>query len=272
MTDSCPLCGDRSKTLFVRKVLGKYEANYDFCTPCDYIFVPNVYWLEEAYSEAIADIDTDIGVRNILNSLRLSAFLYFSMNDRGSGRYVDVAGGYGLLTRLMRDLGFDFYWSDPYAKNDFSRGFEYKKDIGPCKAITAFEVLEHTLNPFNFIKDRLEECQSETIIFTTETFQDGEPPSPEAWSYYAFDTGQHISFFSERGLRKLAGRLGLLYRRQGRFHAFSHSDLAGFWSVLSSNKYFVLPLALFAAWRLGSRRNSDQTMLLKRIRSTIHIN
>ncbi len=41
--------------------------------------------------------------------------------------FLDYAGGYGVFTRLMRDIGFDFYWHDPYTQNLFANGFE--KDI-----------------------------------------------------------------------------------------------------------------------------------------------
>jgi hypothetical protein len=38
-----------------------------------------------------------------------------------NGTFVDIGGGYGLLTRLMRDRGFDFYWKDPHCENIFAK-------------------------------------------------------------------------------------------------------------------------------------------------------
>ena len=262
----CPLCGGETSELFVGKVLRKYAAEYRYCQSCDYVFVREPHWLDEAYSDAIVEADTDVATRNMLLALKLSAFLYFAGGERGAGRYVDVAGGYGLLTRLMRDLGFDFYWSDLYAKNLFARGFEYDSSSGRCQMITAIEVIEHTVNPLSFLAEQMALHQCDSVMFTTEVFADGAPPAPGAWSYYSFDTGQHISFFSERGLRLLAQRLGLCYCRYGRVHLFSRRTPPRFRAALSSNKFLVPALSMFAAWRLGSKRGADQTLLIKRKR------
>lgn len=264
MSVPCPLCQGDAEHLFEQTVLGRHAARYQYCRACDYVFVANVHWLDEAYSDAIVESDTDIAARNIFSALKLSSLLYFALGERGSGRYVDIAGGYGLLTRLMRDLGFDFYWSDSYAKNALARGFEYQESCGRCTAITAIEVLEHTLDPLEFVRANMERCQCDTMIFTTEVFPDGCPPPPEKWSYYAFETGQHISFFSARGLAGLGRRLGLQYRRLGRFHIFTRRRLSGFRVGLACHRWLAAPLALFAAWRLGSRRNADQLLLLRR--------
>ena len=94
--------------------------------------------VEEAYSNAIADADTGLVARNISISKRLACIL-FAFNDK-QAKYLDIGGGYGLLTRLMRDIGFDFYWSDPYCENILAKGFESSNN-NPISAITAFEVL-----------------------------------------------------------------------------------------------------------------------------------
>ena len=43
---------------------------------------------------------------------------------KSNGSIVDYGGGYGLLVRLMRNSGFDFYRYDPYCANFFAKGFE----------------------------------------------------------------------------------------------------------------------------------------------------
>ena len=56
----------------------------------------------------------------------------------------NYAGGYGIFTRMMRDIGFDFYWLDKYADNLLTNGFEYNKKIHKkIEAITSFESFEH---------------------------------------------------------------------------------------------------------------------------------
>ena len=51
------------------------------------------------------------------------SYIFFNKNVA----YLDVDGGYGMLTRLMRDYGFHFYWTDPYCQNILARGFEVEK-------------------------------------------------------------------------------------------------------------------------------------------------
>jgi hypothetical protein len=99
---------------------------------------------------------------------------------------------------MMRDIGFDFYWKDPYSRNIHARGFEFDADLAPCTALTAFEVMEHLEDPLAFIQDALETAQTDTFIFTTELFH-GTPPGPGEWDYYAPETGQHIAFYQQPG-------------------------------------------------------------------------
>lgn len=262
---NCHLCNAETRTIFTATVLDKHEAAYHYCAECDHIFVDQPTWLEEAYFDAIVSVDTDIAVRNIFTALRLAAIYYLALGDRGQAQYADVAGGYGLLTRLMRDLGFDYYWSDRYAENLFARGFEYDARQGACLAVSAIEVLEHTVNPLEFIRQNLIDHQTDTVVFTTEVFSDDRPPGPNEWGYYAFDTGQHIAFFSRNGLSRLAKRLGMHYFALGRLHVFSKKPLPAWKLRLASHKLMVIPIALFAAYRLGSRRNKDQTFIRKQM-------
>ncbi len=260
----CHLCGAETRIAFTAEVLQKYMVPYHYCAACDHLFVSNPTWMGEAYSDAIAQEDTDIAARNVFNALRLAAIDFLVLGDRGQGKYVDVAGGYGLLTRLMRDLGFDYYWSDRYANNLYARGFECDPILGACLAVSAIEVLEHTTNPLDFIQRTLTDHQSDTFIFTTEVFADNDPPLPGHWGYYALDTGQHIAFFSRQGLARLAKRLGMNYYPLGRLHIFSRGKLP-YWKLkLASHKWLVIPLALFAVSRLGSRRGPDQAIIRNR--------
>lgn len=260
---NCHICNGEAKSLSLATVLRKHEAHYYYCTDCDYIFVANPTWLDEAYAEAIASEDTGIATRNVFTALRLAAIYFMGLGDKGQGIYVDAAGGYGLLTRLMRDLGFNYFWSDRYAKNLFARGFEYQASLGTCQAVSAIEVLEHTINPLEFIQQTLAEYQTDTFIFTTETFPDNSPPPPSQWGYYSLETGQHIAFFSPRGLTRLAHRLGMQYFPLGRLHIFSRKPLSPWRLKLASNKFLVVPLALYALSRLGSRRGTDQALVRK---------
>ena len=212
----CPICSSALKESFTATVIQKYEAVFAYCSACGFLCAEDPFFTEESYSSAIALTDTGLVARNIELSERIAVLLYFLMGERGKGRYADVAGGYGLLTRLMRDYGFDYYWADKYCKNIFARGFEYTQETGICRAVTAIEVMEHTENPLEFIQEAFAFARTDTLIFTTELFE-GDPPSPDEWWYYSFETGQHISFFQKRTLQYIANKLNL--------NLFSHKSL-----------------------------------------------
>ncbi|MBW4054085.1 MAG: class I SAM-dependent methyltransferase [Proteobacteria bacterium] len=220
MPHICKICGSPLTQAFKTLVLGKHEATYNYCEECGFLCAENPHWLEEAYSSAIACTDTGLVARNVAIANQLAVILYYLMGERGNGLYVDVAGGYGMLTRLMRDYGFDFYWSDKYCQNLMALGFDYAIEMGACRAVTAFEVLEHTEDPINFVEEALRYGQTDTLIFTTELYE-GKPPTPEQWWYYSFETGQHIAFFQRRTLQILASKLGLTFSSNGWLHIIS---------------------------------------------------
>lgn len=262
----CRICGGASREHFTATILGRYDVPFQYCEACDHIFAADPYWLEEAYSDAVVATDTDIAVRNIVTALKLASLYRVALNERGQGRYADVAGGYGLLVRLLRDLGFDCFWSDRYAQNLFARGFEYDSALGPCVAISAMEAVEHAVNPREFIAAGLQDCGADTIVFSTGIFADGQPPLAKQWDYYALDHGQHIAFFSHRGLARLAKRLGLHYHALGRLHLMTRRKIAPWRLKLASNPLLAVAVALQTMAALGSRRNQDQSQLLKALR------
>jgi len=202
----CAICHDDMAPIFSMVLLRRHTVQFYSCQSCGLLRSEAPYWLDEAYSEAIASTDTGLVARNIENSKFLSIFLELWFQVRGL--YIDVAGGYGLLTRLMRDKGFDFLSIDRYCKPLFA-----PKDIraGPVVAqcLLAFEVIEHLADPVGFLAEHFERYSCRTILFSTQTFQ-GLPPNPEWW-YYSPETGQHITFYQTRTLEHLARRLGCEY-------------------------------------------------------------
>lgn len=232
MTKECPVCGNNREVSFSATILRKYQVDYFYCDRCGLLQTETPYWLDEAYQSAIAAADTGLVARNISISRILARILFF-LFDR-QGKYLDIAGGYGMLTRLMRDIGFDFYWSDLYCENLLAKGFESGNASKPFTAITAFEVLEHIYNPFDFIKTSLQEAETSTIVFSTELFS-ADPPSPDTWSYYALNTGQHISFYQQKTLKVLAQNLSLNICSYGNIHMLTDKSIDNiFFSFLVS--------------------------------------
>ena len=131
----------------------------------------------------------------------------------------------------MRDIGFDFYWSDPYTTNLFARGFEYNPS-DKIELITTFESFEHFSGPLEEIEKRLK--ISKNILFTTEILPD-LIPKPNDWWYYGLEHGQHISFYSVKTLKFIALKYGLnLYSNGKSLHLLTNKkiDPKKFWFLV----------------------------------------
>jgi len=201
---NCKICGHTMEKLFVAKVLNKYNVEYFYCPDCGFIQTEEPYWLKEAYKNPINTTDTGILSRNIGLSQITAIIICFLFNK--DGKFLDFAGGYGIFTRLMRDIGFGFYWYDPYCTNLLARGFKLKDEKSKFDLITAFEVFEHFVEPIKNIEKMLQ--FSDNIFFSTQLLP--SPISrPEEWWYYGLEHGQHISFYSLRTLNHLAQKYNM---------------------------------------------------------------
>jgi Methyltransferase domain len=247
--------------LFMARILGKYDVQYFHCRDCGFVRTERPYWLEEAYSAAIAVTDTGILQRNWTLSAKLASTLYFCFEPRAA--YLDVAGGYGILTRQMRDYGFDYYWEDKYCDNLLARGFEAAAATTPFAALSGFEVIEHTVDPAEFVSEIMARHHCRTLLFSTVTYPGEQPPAPDWW-YYSPMTGQHISFFHVRTLQRLAARLGLSFRSSGGLHVFTDRPLRNGWLFPLLNTPLAYVLVQLIRLRLGSRVWTDHTRLAGR--------
>ncbi len=202
----CPVSGKVMKPVFSEVILGRHRVSYYFCGESGLLKTERPFWLEEAYQEALSDFDTGIVRRNLNNCAMIEPILHRLFGRRG--KFLDIGGGYGLLTRLMRDEGFDCFTTDKYCRNIFAKHFEPCDDFR-ADALFAFEALEHIENPYEFLEGLFEKYDCRTLIFSTLTFS-GDVPGKDWW-YYTFDTGQHITFYQPRTLALLASRLGCSY-------------------------------------------------------------
>jgi hypothetical protein len=260
MAFTCPLCSGSANKAFEAEVLGKNLAAYCTCPSCGLLFAHEPTWLAQAYNDPIAEFDTGILVRNLYNAARVT-FIISLFFDRNS-RFLDYAGGYGIFVRLMRDVGFDFYWKDEYSTNLLARYFEKGKDES-YSLVTATEVLEHVPNPLQFVEKIVDETGADSLLFSTTTFE-GNPPSLD-WHYYAFESGQHITFYQPKTLGLLASKLGFHYYGAGDLHLFTRKRINHYLFRVAASKAAILVFP-FAKALLKSRTEQDSLKIRKILR------
>jgi len=218
------ITGGETEMVFTSRVLNKYDIKYYRCLDTGFIQTEEPYWLEEAYASAITKLDIGLVSRNEM--LRSKVVGLFSNCFDGSKRFLDYAGGYGMFTRMMRDMGYDFYHHDVYCQNLFADFFDLDNCDNKCgfELVTAFEVFEHLVNPLEEIGTVVQ--FGDNILFSTVLLPN-DLNNISDWWYIAPETGQHISFYTEKSLRCIASQLGLHFMTDGTStHLFTKEKLS----------------------------------------------
>jgi hypothetical protein len=251
----CKICQNHTQKIFTAKILNKYSITYFHCANCGFLQTEEPYWLEEAYFYPINISDTGYMQRNLQLSKKLTVLLFFFFNNM---KYLDYAGGYGVFVRLMRDIGFDFYWDDKYTQNLFARGFEYHQSDS-IDVITTFESFEHFINPQEELEKLL--SISKNIIFSTEILPN-PVPTPEQWWYYGLEHGQHISFYSLKTFNFLAKKYNLNYVNLGSLHLLTNKKITLF--ELNAHKLTKIGLHKVLQWYLHSKTWTDHLKMSRK--------
>ena len=237
----CKICGASVRESHSALILGQYQVRYWYCDSCEFWCTDEPHWLAEAYSKAIGDADVGLVARNLAVTRRLTPVLLGIFGRTGT--YVDYAGGYGLLVRLMRDVGFDFYWQDAYAQNLFAQAFEFGDRPRPAvTAVTAVEAFEHLPDPLAFINEVVQSTGTDTIIFTTELH---DASLHTDWWYLTPDLGQHIAFYTRKTLDAIGRQTGMrAYSCRGLHMLTRRGDLSERkFEVLAKTSRLTFPLA-----------------------------
>jgi Methyltransferase domain len=218
---TCTICGAAARPWCTALVLKKHTVEYFLCERCGFVQTEKPYWLDEAYDRAINRCDVGLVQRNVTLARQTRSIITSFFN--ADGRFLDYGGGYGLLVRMMRDAGFDFYRYDKYCENIFAQDFEAGEGDS-YELVTAFELFEHLADPLAGIEELL--SYSRNLLFTTELLPP-ERPKPGDWWYYIPDYGQHVSFYSLKSLQVIADSYNLNLNSDGRsLHLLSEKKIS----------------------------------------------
>lgn len=253
--DSCRICMAHGAVCGTRLVLGKHVATYRRCGECGYVWVEAPHWLEEAYSHAIAALDTGIVVRNLWLADACCALLGTSL--RGVQRLLDFGGGTGLLVRMLRDRGHDARWLDAYCENQLAPGFEARAG-DTYDLVTAFELVEHLPDPMPVFR-RLH-ALAPRILIATE-LQPEDPACLMDWWYLAPEAGQHIGFFTRRSLERVAEQLGLVLSSNGRnLHILAPAAVSETWLGMLRKPAMARRWAWLGRRKALTHRDADEML------------
>jgi len=216
---NCKICGSETYKIFNAELLNKYNVAYFQCKNCGFAQTEKPYWLQEAYESPINLSDTGVIYRSERMSKITTSLITLFFNTKGT--FLDYAGGLGVFTRQMRDIGFDYYWHDPYTKNELSRGFEGSLDK-KYEVVTTFESFEHFENPLDEVEKILK--FTDTIILTTDLISNPAPAHSQWW-YYGSEHGQHIAFHSKGSFKVMAKKFGLNYHNAMNVHILTKKKI-----------------------------------------------
>jgi hypothetical protein len=250
--DPCRVCKQEVSVLFQALVRNKYQVVFGQCSGCGLIQTEEPYWLAEAYDQAISDQDVGLVRRNLRMSEVVQGLVLEHFNPRK--RFLDYAGGYGLLVRLLRDAGLNFLHHDPHAPNIFAKLFSLPsfEDAGQFELITACELFEHLLDPVEELQKLFKHTDS--VFIATELLPYPRPQGIEDWWYFAPESGQHVTFYSLEALHVLARETGAsLYSDSRSLHLLTRRRLA---SVPFRNPKTVLGRLdrMLGRWRSSLRK------------------
>lgn len=251
----CHICQQEAPSLFKKKIMGRRVVRYFRCSNCQFVQTEKPDWLDEAYKHPVNLADCGYIERNLDQQQFVTVLLLLFTHSRG--KFLDYAGGLGMLTRLTRDAGFDCYWHDKFSKNIFAAGFEGKL-TGKYEAIFAFEALEHFVEPMRELQKIF--LLTDTFICTTRL----QPEKIDDWWYLGLDHGQHVSLFHRASLEEVAARLHVNFYTDGQLvHVLSRRQFSPLLFALICRAYPIL-FWLTKPFR-KSKTASDSRYVLKNV-------
>jgi hypothetical protein len=203
-----------------------HKGVYFKCGVCGSLQVSNPFWLADAHTDGVHNSDVGLVQRSINVSRLIGTVL--ALNGHIGSNGIDWGGGTGLLTRLLRDQGFQCLSYDKYASQQLASGFiasdfelQSKKTF-----VTTIECIEHLEDPIGTLTQVV--SNADLFIFTVEVLPapTPNPASERPWFYFEPSAGQHITFPSKVGLDLYCKKLGFnFYTKIESLHIFSREKI-----------------------------------------------
>jgi len=230
----CPVCASMSTALDVvdfnkccEEVRGSYLAlsgipvYYFLCDNCDFCFAPEICaWSLNEFETKIYNNDYVMVDPDYVDSRprQNAANLVNRFADQKTAiRHLDYGGGDGMLSRLLREQGFDSVSYDPFVDKQITT-----EELGKFNLITAFEVFEHVPSVNELTKQLVSLLSDEGIILFSTMLSDGHIKRHERLSWwYAAPRNGHISLYSNQSLTVIAQQEQFAFGSfSDGFHAF----------------------------------------------------
>ncbi len=245
----CRVCEADAPPAFRGAILRRHEVQYYRCAACGFLQTEPPYWLADSYASAISDLDLGPVARALGGATAFESVVATGFD--ANARFIDWGGGYGVFTRLMRDKGYDFYWSDRYCENLFAKPFAAAEGEG-YEMLTAFEVFEHLVEPMAEIAAMLE--RSRNILFTT-LLAPASPTAAAEWWYLTPEHGQHVALYQLSTLRFIAAHFGLRLNSDGvGLHLFTEHEISDrVFRAVTGNRWVALAMRRWGRRRLAQR-------------------
>lgn len=249
MTDSCIICGRSDR----RKLFDKGGRDFVRCNGCGLVRVDplptaeeNQRYYDESYGEWYATFQKATDIRRLIAEHRMEQVASFAR----PGKWLDVGCAAGQFVALARERGFDAEGLDiATVAIELARSQGIPVHLGSVEGftpphqydtITAFDVLEHTIRPTDFL-DRIRTwlVPHGTLALTLPDVSSAYPRliMRKHWFYYL--PNDHLHYFDPRTVRELLEQHGFRVEKIGRAY-----------KLLTGN-YIVEQLNIFNPW-LGS--------------------
>ncbi len=252
---NCKICNTKNNKIFSWTILNKYNIDYFHCKNCWFLQTEEPYWLEEAYKESINIEDTWILSRNI-NLAKITSVIIKKFYNK-NWNFLDFAWWFGIFTRLMRDIWFNFLWDDKYTQNFLAKWFEYNNQ--EIDLLTSFESFEHFDNPIFEVEKML--WITKNILFTTNILNN-KVPNLNDWWYYWLSHWQHISFYQIKTLNFIANKYNLnFYTNWVNIHLFTNKKINNTYFKMLTKIYWLLPFEVSKIW-MKSKSFDDMNFII----------